>query len=348
MNNWIEFSIQDELIHDGAEIFNFYYNDYINLVEANLELIKLCKQKHFDLFISSSDSEIIFKETIIEIKRITYSLLLCMDNLHAPFMHKNIASSFDLVWLTSFENKNLFIKWGCKNIIVQPFACNPNRYFPKQKKEVNAINFIGSPYGTRKSIINKFTNAAMDFHLYNGKAGYNTEQKLSSHSLINKVRSFKNHSDFNVGRKLILSKIINKFSKHSDLNFNTNLKIYPSTSFEKMSEIFSNYKISLNIIELRNTAILKNPILKLHLRTFDIPMSGGLMLCRNSEELQNYFEDEKEMIAYDSYEEMIDKAKFYINCNKSVTDSIKMEARKRSLSDHTWKKRFDPIFKNIK
>ena len=72
------------------------------------------------------------------------------------------------------------------------------------------------------------------------------------------------------------------------------------------------------------------------------------MLCRNSEELQNYFEDEKEMIAYDSYEEMIDKAKFYINCNKSVTDSIKMEARKRSLSDHTWKKRFDPIFKNIK
>ena len=346
MNNWIEFSIQDELIYHGSEIVNFYFNDYENLDAANSELIKLCKKSSFDLFISSSESEIIFNETIQEIKRYTYTLLICMDNLHAPFMHKKIASTFDLVWLTSYETKNLFVKWGCNNIIIQPFACNPNKYKPKSGSEVNGINFIGSPYGTRKNIINKFTENNFNFHLFNDKSLLQPYEK-DELSLKNKLSSFNKLIHFPLGRKLIYSKLLNSLNKEFLLNPNSNFINYPSVSFEKMSEIFSSYKISLNIIELRNTAILKTPILKLHLRTFEIPMSGGLMLTRRSKELENYFEDGKEMVTYNTYDEMIDKSRYFFNCDAKQRNTIKSNARKRSVTDHTWSKRFEPIFKNL-
>ena len=347
MNNWIEYSIQSELTDNGNKIYNFFYNDYQDLKSANIKLLELCRKMHFDLLISSYDDTVIYKETIFEIKSHTYTLLICMDNLHAPFMHKKIASSFNLVWLTSFENKNLFVKWGCNNIIIQPFACNPNKYYPKLSSEVNAINFIGSPYGTRNNIINKLTENNFNFHLFNNKAFLQPQEKKEELNLKNKLSSFSKLIHFPLGRKLIYSKLLNSFNKESILNPSNNLINYPSVSFEKMSGIFSSYKLSLNIIELRNTAILKRPILKLHLRTFEIPMSGGLMLTRRSKELEDYFEDGKEMIAYSNYDEMIDKSKYYLNCNEKERNTMKSNARKRSISDHTWSKRFEPIFKNL-
>jgi spore maturation protein CgeB len=111
-----------------------------------------------------------------------------------------------------------------------------------------------------------------------------------------------------------------------------------------MCNIYSNHSLSLNITELRDTYLLKKPIHKIHLRAFEIPMSGGLQFASYTEELASYFEENREIVLYRCHEEMIEKAKFYLNSkNEKLIQNMKMSARKRAESEHTWSKRLQNI-----
>jgi spore maturation protein CgeB len=112
-----------------------------------------------------------------------------------------------------------------------------------------------------------------------------------------------------------------------------------------MYRLYKSYSIVLNLTELRNTAILNTPLLKLHLRTFEIPAAGGVQLVKRSDELLNYFEDNKEVLTYENTEEMISKTLFYTKESQSNTiNKMRLKARERVINEHTWKHRFDKIF----
>jgi spore maturation protein CgeB len=46
-------------------------------------------------------------------------------------------------------------------------------------------------------------------------------------------------------------------------------------------------------------------------RTFEIPACGALMLAERTEEHRTFFEEDREAVYFSSFEEMIDKARFY-------------------------------------
>ena len=78
-------------------------------------------------------------------------------------------------------------------------------------------------------------------------------------------------------------------------------------------------------------------------------MCGGLQLASYTEELAGYFEDGKEIVLYHSKEEMVDKAKFYLDKkNESLVNSMKKAARVRAEKEHTWTRRFNEAFKICK
>ena len=106
--------------------------------------------------------------------------------------------------------------------------------------------------------------------------------------------------------------------------------------------------ISLGVSELWNTYLLENPVHKIHLRTFEIGMSGGLQIVSRNNELKNYFEEDKEIILYSDENEFKDKLLFYTNKdNKKIRDKIKFNARIRSEGEHNWLSRFKKIFEEL-
>jgi len=65
-------------------------------------------------------------------------------------------------------------------------------------------------------------------------------------------------------------------------------------------------------------------------------------------EMLKHFEEDKEMLFYSSFEELVDKIKFYTKPeNDEIRQKIKENARKRAIKDHTWEKRFKKIFEII-
>ncbi|WP_158838701.1 glycosyltransferase family protein [Polaribacter sp. L3A8] len=350
MHQWQRVHIFDELERNGHQIEVFNPITYSSTEEANEKLCDYLKTKSFDLFMTCVSSEIIFEETIQEVKKIGLpTLLICFDNLHAPFMHKAIAPFFDIVWLTSQETIGMFKKWGCKNIVFQTYAANPYNFNPYWGEIDNSINFIGSPYGGRVNKINKLTQSNLLCKVYSNSLVESNNDKVEVVNkdylkLLNKTLEM---LTFNIGRKVLYGAVKNKFfnADNSILEHNNNLECLPSVSFLDMQKTYSSSSLSLNITELRNTYVLDTPIHKMHLRTFEIPMSGGLEIASYTEELASYFKEDKEIVLYKSNEELISKAKFYLDPkNDSLTSNMKRCARERAAAEHTWMNRFDKIF----
>jgi spore maturation protein CgeB len=359
MYQWQRIHIFDELERNGHIIHVFNPLNFTTVEEANEQLILFLKksQLKFDLFMNCASSDLLFKETIEDIKKFGLpTLLICFDNLHAPFIHQRIASSFDLVWLTSKETMGMFKNWGCTKVIFQPYAANPYKFKPHWDKTMYSVSFIGTPYGSRINKLNLLTKYGIKCNVYADiLANENKIENLKiteTNKLIikNFIEDISQALSFDIGRKLIFSSLLNKFllKKESVLKRNNYLIPHSSVSFDDMQKIYSNSSLSLNITELRNTYVLRNPIHKIHLRTFEIPMCGGLEIASYTEELAGYFDDEKEIILYKSEEEFISKAKFHLDPkNERICLEIKQKARKRAESEHTWMNRFQKVFKEF-
>lgn len=356
MDSWQKFHFLDELKYYGYEFQIFNPLLWKSTIEANEQLLRLIRSTPYkwDLFMTAHGSDLLFQSTIQEINKIGIpSLLICFDNLHAPYMHRSIAPYFDLVWLTSKETMEMFKNWKCHCIFL-PYAANPYKFYPQFSKEIVTVGFIGTPYGTRVEKINKLLSASIPCSVYSdslvgGSFGVQRKSK-AVHDYINIFCQDLELLKFNIGRKVLLAKIYKKVFNH-----NSRLKIYsksllinPSVSFDQMNYLYSNFALSLGITELWDTYLLKKPIHKLHLRTFEIPMCGGLQLVYKVKEISDYFEDEKEIILYESDQEYVDKARFYLSQEReSLRLKIKNAAYVKAKNEHSWKKRFDLIEKHL-
>ena len=109
MYQWQRIHIFNELQHSDINInvFNpLHYDNNENLIKSFTEYIS---NNSVDMFMTCHGDAIIQDEILPIIKKKGIpSLLICYDNLHAPYLHKDIAKYFDLVWLTSIETKYMF------------------------------------------------------------------------------------------------------------------------------------------------------------------------------------------------------------------------------------------------
>ncbi|MEQ8189710.1 MAG: glycosyltransferase, partial [Candidatus Eremiobacterota bacterium] len=115
----------------------------------------------------------------------------------------------------------------------------------------------------------------------------------------------------------------------------------PRVPFHQMVRLFSRSKINLN---LSNSSTLIGQQIKG--RNFEIPGCRGFLLTGNAENLECYYEDDKEIVIFNSIEELIEKARYYL-IHEQERRIIAAKGYERTLSEHTWHHRYDFIFKYI-
>lgn len=349
MWQWQRQYIFDDLLRHGIniEVLNpLHFNDY---GEANQGLLIKIKNEDYDLVMTTNNEDVLFISTLHEIKKKGIpALLFCPDSILIPFYYKNCCKYYDLVWLTSPETANLFKSFGA-NIIVLPFAANPNYYNPDYDNEINKICFVGTPHSNRTKLLNTVLDNNIQTTVF---TKINQNKSTLKHGLSIKdsiLNNSINMMKYKVGRKLLMGSIINRLKKSVSLNLDCNLlEILPPVSFTELPVIYSKYSLSLATTAARHTAELHKPVDFILLRNFEIPMSGGLQICSYSQELAQYFEENKEIIFYNDNKEFIEKVKFYLKPeNHSLRIKMKRAARKRAESEHTWFNRYQKIFAEL-
>lgn len=345
MDQWQRFHIFDELEKHGCNITVYNPLNYATKYEANKELSVFIENSKFDLFMTPHNHEDLFIDTLLKVKQKGIpTLLICFDNLIVPFQHKDIAKHFDLVWLTSRETEKMFRNWNAK-VLINPYAANPYFFRPQYKEEIEKIAFIGTPYGSRINLINSITKNKIEMVVHSKISG---EQQLvlEKQSKREYIRPAYDLVRFGIGRKIIKGAMKQKFIGTDNLKIDTAyLERKPPAKLEELGALYSNYALSLASTTARNTGVLKNPVNIVNLRSFEIPMSGGLQICSYFDELAEYFEADKEIIFYKSEEEFIEKTKFYLRPEKvDLRMNMKKAARRRAENEHTWFCRFKKVF----
>lgn len=345
MDKWQRIQIFDELARQGCMVHVFNPLGYSSLEEANERVVEQIRNGAYHLFMTPHGHLDIFPETIIRIRETGLpTLLICFDNLIVPYMHEQVAPLFDLVWLTSQDTKYLFDKWGCNSICL-PYASNPHVFQAMSTTEIERVAFAGTPYGSRINHLNCLLNHHVPVSLFanvNSNSNSGASSGYSFSTIYNLLR-------FGIGRRVMLGAVKQKLFTLNKLNSHSSeLELQLPVNFLDLNKVFSAYALSLSTTEARNTGVLKKPVKIVNLRSFEIPMSGGLQICSYSNELACYFEENREILFYRNEDEFIEKANFYLKPEQSgVRSKMKFAARKRAAAEHTWFRRFNLAFEKL-
>ncbi len=352
MFQWQRKHFLEELTHHNIEIETFNPLLYSNVIEANEKLLLKVEQGGVDLFISNLGYyKMLFVDTLIAIRKHGVpTLRIAWDNLMIPFIDEVLSPHFDLVWLTSIDTQNLYKKWGA-NTFFAPYAANPYTFtYKKPQTLTRHACFIGTPHGSRAIMINSLTENGLIVDLYYGKnnarINKNNEIRVNYNMIVpSTMETILNRFKFVEGRKLLLGSLMNKIEGQTSVLKNNCFNQYFGLSHEDMVNTYSSTVLSLSSSSAGHTDVLRNPLKIVNLRNFEIPMCGGIQICKYSDELATYYEEGKEIVLYVTDDELIDKARYYID---KATDEelfrIKEAAREKSEREHTWWMRFKLVF----
>lgn len=149
------------------------------------------------------------------------------------------------------------------------------------------------------------------------KLGFN-DSILPDKIKFNKIKKWRNEG------KLI------KFQNNIDKKFK--VPIYGLEMFQKLA----NSKVSFNIHidEAGNQAA--------NMRMYEVTGIGTCLLTDWKEDIKEYFEPDYEIVTYKSKEEALEKVNFLLD-NLKESESIALNGQKRTLRNHTLKKRVEKI-----
>lgn len=355
MDQWKRIHFIDELTRNGIQVDTFNPLLYQTFEEANLRLLDYVKKNPIDLFVASTlNNELLMGDTVSEINRLGIATLcLRFDNLVSPLGDKENGILFDLVWLFSNDTIHFYKKWGITTMFA-PYAANPYLFkFSPHNNYLRHICFVGTPYGSRAIMINTLTKNQFDTDVYY-KRNEAIEAPSALTTLKNKIpetgmaNSFFKRLLFKQGRKLIVGSMLNKIIGQTHIEENEYLHSYPVVIPQEQCDIYSKCVLALASTSTNHTDVLKNPLKIVNLRNFEIPMSGGIEICKYNPELAEYFEDGKEIVFYANNDELVDKARYYTQkASDQEINQIKEAARARAVRDHTWMRRFNVAFDKL-
>lgn len=109
--------------------------------------------------------------------------------------------------------------------------------------------------------------------------------------------------------------------------------------YEDMPYVFLNSKINLNIS-------LKSIKTGIPLRAFDIMGSGGFLLTNYQQELFEYFSPDEDFVYYNTYEDLMGKAEYYLSHEKERVE-IMRSGTEKVLREHTMKMRAEEMIRRV-
>ncbi|OPY91262.1 MAG: SPBc2 prophage-derived glycosyltransferase SunS [Syntrophus sp. PtaU1.Bin208] len=139
------------------------------------------------------------------------------------------------------------------------------------------------------------------------------------------------------------SRILDKM-KESGLSLDLFGAGWQNDSFLPLSDMLRIFRSSRINLHLGDAGwATAQPIRRRH---FEVPGCGGFLLTTPAENLEAYYEPDKEIVTAASMEELIEKSQYYL-AHESERKDIARRGWERTLADHTWTRRLTDIFGHL-
>ncbi|MEW5805353.1 MAG: glycosyltransferase [Patescibacteria group bacterium] len=320
--------------HGKHEVIYFPYDEILlekGRGEMNQELERLIDEQRPDLTFFVLFTEEFDKETIKRISRSgkTQTLVWMTDD-HWRFDNysRYWANCFNWVATTDSKAPEKYKKIGYHNVIKSQWACNHFLYKPVDQLPITdyryEVSFVGQPHGNRKAVIAKIEKSgfSVDCFGFGWPKGKVSQEEMIRIFAVSKI-------NLNLGNSSVgihsLKGLAHLFLKRSGK------LILP----QSLVEIMNNLKLTLKGVREQ----IKG-------RNFEVPGCGGFLLTGQADNLEEYYQDGKEIVVFKDTNDLIEKIRYYLK-NDKEREVIASAGYQRTLRDHTYEKRFDEIFQKI-
>jgi hypothetical protein len=113
-------------------------------------------------------------------------------------------------------------------------------------------------------------------------------------------------------------------------------------TFEQINRIWNRSRISYTPMG----ASADPRLYQIKSRTFEMGLSGTLMVCQHSPNLERYYEPEKEFVPFSDLSECAEKVRYYLS-HESERLRIARAYYDRTKAEHLWQHRFTRLFRDI-
>ncbi|MHB9003844.1 MAG: CgeB family protein [Coriobacteriia bacterium] len=239
---------------------------------------------------------------------------------------EEIAPAFD--WSLVPERYRLedYRRVGARPLYCQE-AANPAVYHSVEVPRDVDVAFVGAAYGDRPSYVRTLADAGLPVRAY----GLGWERLAAPLSVGARVwRGLGQVRRRIEGRPLHPPRLPGS------------VVASPLTDSE-MVTMFSRAKIVLGFSVVGQPGPRDPIIRQVRLRDFEAPMSGAFYMLEYVDEIEEFFEVDKEIVCFASRKELVDKARFYL-AHPEEREAIRAAGHERALRDHTWQKRLSDAF----
>jgi spore maturation protein CgeB len=289
----------------------------------NEELLELVRKEKPDLFFCFMYSEELEKETLAEIRKVTKTLAWFGDDYWRFWNYsRRWAPLFDWVVTTSGEAVEWYAKAGFTNVIPSQWACNPAEYrpVPASKKDIPA-SFVGQKRSGRARMVEELRKEGVAISCF----GRGWEGGGISHEEMLRV----------FGRSAIC---LNLAERKRWWEPSVVARLFLKKS---ITTLVPDFHIVDNLRAYRHLALPH-----IHARPFELAGCGAFVLSSYVEEIEKFYEPDKEMVFYRTSSELVEKVKYYLN-HTEEREKIASAGYGRTMRDHTYERRFVEVFARI-
>lgn len=300
-------------------------------------------------------------------------LAWCYDNpLNVTHMEETLGNQVNHVFFFDRIQAQKYQSAGFDTVHYLPLGVNSSRLKnlqvtqQEQQKYAADISFVGSLYESRmqelREIMDEYTRGYLDAAMAVQQNLYGcylieelvTEELVldindyvaaqnpgTSFYLLKEALTFAMASEVTRKERLILLTLLGRrfdtrLYSFQESDILQGVKCFPPIDYvTEMPKVFACTKINLN------------PTLRciqsgIPLRALDVMGAGGFLLSNYQEELAEQFQDGKDMVFYESVEDAVAKAEFFLK-NKSRRCEIAVNGRSKVLSEYTLQKQLRRI-----
>ncbi len=225
---------------------------------------------------------------------------------------------FSYVVTTYSKAVEWYKRAGFENILLSQWACNLGTYKPVEIKKDIDVSFVGQYKSGRAKVIDVLRVAGINVQCFGfGWPG----GKLSQDEMLAVFSRSKICLNLTDRKSLFDPSVLGRIVARKSINH-----VVPDF------HLIDNFR-----------AYLHFSIAHTHARPFELAGCGAFVLSGRSEDIGNYYEENKEMAFYGDTPELIKKIKYYL-AHDAEREAIAREGYGRTIKDHTYEKRFRGIF----
>jgi spore maturation protein CgeB len=267
------------------------------------------------------------------------------NNVHQFHLVRRIAPAFDLCLVPEHEALERYDEAGAKPLY-WPMAADPLTYAPREGTPDLGATFAGQRYGDRTTLMLALLEAGVDAHAFG--QGWEPERAIAANAAEASgplAAAAKLARDALHGRRPWVA--MTDRAAWASLRSRHAAALHGPVDDAEYVALFSRSRINLGFLVLGDTHRTLRPLRQVRLREFEATMAGGFYLTGWLPELAQLYELGREIETYRSRAELVDKCRFYL-AHDEAREKVRHAGHVRARRDHTWERRFESLFAELR